>query len=164
MAKYYVADVYETLCVKQPSVIWGELIWAQPQIPKHCFMGWLAVNKRLVTHEVMSHWGVTVDISCLLCEDGIDDIQHIMVSCPFSRDVQRLIFGRVTVASTWEQVVCSSAGVFADPSSVAKKNRLLWFAWISSMWYERCRRNAGEMPRSPEDISSIIKFECDCIQ
>ncbi|CAN1152031.1 LINE-1 reverse transcriptase homolog [Linum perenne] len=164
MAKYSVADVYDALCVKQTRVLWGELIWAQPRIPKHCFMGWLAVNKRLVTREVMSHWGVTVDISCLLCDDGVDDIQHIMVSCSFSHAVQQLLFGKATTASTWEQEVGLSAGLFAGNSSVAKKSRLLWRAWVSSVWYERCRRNAGEKPRPPEDVFSVIKFECDSMQ
>ncbi|CAN1291764.1 hypothetical protein LINPERPRIM_LOCUS21278 [Linum perenne] len=127
-------------------------------------MGCLAVNKRLVTREAMSHWGITLDISCLLYDVGVDDIQHIMVDYAFSHSIQSLVLGRITAANTWEQEVSLSSRAFVGSSPVEKRSRLLWRAWVSSVWYERCRRNAGEAPRTPEEIHSIIMLECYCIQ
>ncbi|CAN0838161.1 hypothetical protein LINGRAHAP2_LOCUS2011 [Linum grandiflorum] len=30
----------------------------------------------------MAYWGLTIDLSCLLCDDGVDEIEHILLTCP----------------------------------------------------------------------------------
>ncbi|CAN1172981.1 hypothetical protein LINPERHAP1_LOCUS22669 [Linum perenne] len=111
----------------------------------------------------MSHWGITTDISCLLCDDGIDDINHIMITCPYTCAVQQLLFGRNSLANSWEEEIDEAARKLAGDSPAAGKLRLYWRACASSIWYERCRRNAGGKARPPEELHAYIVFESSCI-
>ncbi|CAN0893005.1 hypothetical protein LINGRAHAP2_LOCUS17907 [Linum grandiflorum] len=36
----------------------------------------------------MASWDLPVDISCLLCETGINDLNHIFVDCPYVQQVR----------------------------------------------------------------------------
>ncbi|CAN1336945.1 hypothetical protein LINPERPRIM_LOCUS37376 [Linum perenne] len=77
----------------------------------------------------MSHWGLTIDISCLLCA--------------YSRQVQFLLFGTTLTASSWEHEIKDSARKLAGDTLVITRQRMIWRAGINSVWYERCRRQAG---------------------
>ncbi|CAN1336601.1 hypothetical protein LINPERPRIM_LOCUS37210 [Linum perenne] len=106
----------------------------------------------------MSHLGVTLDIYCLLCDNGIDDIQHIMVDCYFTNSLKMLLYGKHSAARTWEQKIHLYAGTCTRDSLHVKREQLKWRAWISMVWYERCRRNAGVASRTPEELHSVIIF------
>ncbi|CAN1247600.1 hypothetical protein LINPERPRIM_LOCUS6402 [Linum perenne] len=163
MPQFSVLTVYDTLCYRKPLVNWRELIWSKPQIPKHCFISWLAVQRRLVAKEDMSKWGISLDISCLLCDKGVDCIDHIMVDCEYVNPLKLLIYGQQGVTKTWEQEILVAVGKCTGGSDQAKRKRLLWRAVISLVWYERCRRNEGVLPRTCDALHSIILSECDCI-
>ncbi|CAN1337325.1 hypothetical protein LINPERPRIM_LOCUS37560 [Linum perenne] len=168
MLKYSVSTVYESLCSRQPVVEWGDLVWKNPQLPKHCLICWLAVNGRLVTKEAMSHWGFSLDISCLFCDNGIESIQHIMIECGFMKDLRDQVYKKLKVcpatAITWELEIKRVAAKWSGNSMQAKKGRLMWRALISTVWYERCLRNAGVKPRSADDLFALLAYDCACIQ
>ncbi|CAN0915930.1 hypothetical protein LINGRAHAP2_LOCUS29413 [Linum grandiflorum] len=80
MPRYSVSAVWNTICPLQAEVGWYVLVWSPPCIPKHCFISWLAVRGKVVTSSQMAAWGISLDISCLKCPNGVDVIHHLMRS------------------------------------------------------------------------------------
>ncbi|CAN1336996.1 hypothetical protein LINPERPRIM_LOCUS37405, partial [Linum perenne] len=66
MLKFSVSKVWDTLRAREDNVNWSDLIWKTPCIPKHCLISWLAVKNRLITKEMMSHWGFTIYINFVI--------------------------------------------------------------------------------------------------
>ena len=49
MPKYSVKAVYEKMKGEQPKKEWGKCIWNRLSFPKHKFVFWLAIQKKLQT-------------------------------------------------------------------------------------------------------------------
>ncbi|CAN0888287.1 Putative ribonuclease H protein At1g65750 [Linum grandiflorum] len=157
MGRYSVAKVWDAIRLRQTVVNWFELIWAGPCIPKHCFIAWLVVNNRLVTNTVIATWGLSVDISCLLCSTGIDELNHLMYGCRFGAEIRRRCYGsEVVAAANWVDYLTESSLAFKMNTMAGKTGRLFWRAIVSEIWYERCRRRAGEVNSTPTEIAGRI--------
>ncbi|CAN0860124.1 hypothetical protein LINGRAHAP2_LOCUS7852, partial [Linum grandiflorum] len=68
MGRFSVSQVWDTIRPKYSKVPWYGLIWQPPSIPKHSCIAWMAVNRKLTTNAQMAAWGLSLDISCYLCQ------------------------------------------------------------------------------------------------
>lgn len=66
-------------------------------VPKHAFISWLVALGKVRTRERLKAAGVCNDMSCLLCDSGIDSCMHLFFRCHFSRIV-------CTNIMTWLQI------------------------------------------------------------
>ena len=129
---------------------WARLVWRAPIISKHSFIVWLTINDRLHTRLNMENWGMSVDISCLLCKDGMDDINHLFYDCPFICKIRSYCFGRILpFAPCWKRDCDEVVELYFGKSAEACSFRLLWRGMIESVCYERCRRNACKQENAP---------------
>jgi hypothetical protein len=62
-------------------------IWETWAPPRCKFFMWLASLNRCWTADRLARWGLDHPIHCMLCEQEKETIQHILVSCVFSREV-----------------------------------------------------------------------------
>ncbi|GKV27354.1 hypothetical protein SLEP1_g36534 [Rubroshorea leprosula] len=51
---------------KQPRKVWHKLVWFPHAIPKHSFIGWLAILNRLTTKARQKQWTPTILDTCIL--------------------------------------------------------------------------------------------------
>ncbi|XP_026419497.1 uncharacterized protein LOC113315435 [Papaver somniferum] len=63
---------------------WTKLVWFKNNIPRHSFISWLACHKRLKTKAKLQRWGLVNNAACALCGGGIEDEEHIFLTCSFS--------------------------------------------------------------------------------
>ncbi|CAN1762314.1 hypothetical protein LINPERHAP1_LOCUS8315 [Linum perenne] len=116
----------------------------------------MAIKKRLICKENMAHWGLATDIGCLLCQDGVDELNHIFHDCIFVKGVISKCKEWKWRGSSWEDDIAKASNLLH-----IKKGRLIWRAIYANMWYERCRRNAGEGKRIVQELVDVINFEVD---
>ncbi|XP_074288645.1 uncharacterized protein LOC141613800 [Silene latifolia] len=83
-SEYTVSQGYKWLTGPQTKVAWWPLIWSRVNYPKHSFIGWLAIQDKLLTKDRLLKFGVLQDEKCELCLDHIKDHQHLLYTCPFS--------------------------------------------------------------------------------
>ncbi|XP_074297603.1 uncharacterized protein LOC141628345 [Silene latifolia] len=53
-------------------------------MPKHSFIGWLAIQGRLLTKDRLVRFGVIQDATCDMCLNHAEDQSHLLYHCWFS--------------------------------------------------------------------------------
>ncbi|GJZ95658.1 retrovirus-related pol polyprotein from transposon TNT 1-94 [Tanacetum coccineum] len=70
---------------RKDKVLW--LTNVAKNIPRHSFILWLAVNKKLKTQDRMVVWLRNDNLKCPLCSEVQDDHSHLLFGCKFSSSV-----------------------------------------------------------------------------
>ncbi|OVA01220.1 Reverse transcriptase zinc-binding domain [Macleaya cordata] len=78
---YTLKDTYEALRPRTQVVYWSKLVWFKHCIPRHCFITWVALHRRLKTKDKLNSWGIDIDITCTLCRISVEDDRHLFFSC-----------------------------------------------------------------------------------
>uniref|UniRef100_A0A803QPF3 Reverse transcriptase zinc-binding domain-containing protein n=1 Tax=Cannabis sativa TaxID=3483 RepID=A0A803QPF3_CANSA len=81
---YSIHQVYKMLNVDQNRVSWHREVCNRYNMPKHSFIMWLAVQKRLQTRSRLLKFNVCQEGSCLLCDIELVTINHLFFECYFS--------------------------------------------------------------------------------
>ena len=64
-----------------------KIFWFSAAIPKHSFIGWLAMKDRLWTKARLIQWGFIGDSLCSYCKMMIETRNHLFFECPFSQRI-----------------------------------------------------------------------------
>jgi hypothetical protein len=67
-------------------------IWKTRTPLRWKFFIWLAIKNRCWTTDHLAKHGLPHHCLCLICDQDVENIQHILVSCVFSREVWTKIF------------------------------------------------------------------------
>ena len=96
------------LRTKGNEVNWWNLIWFSLNIPRHSFIGWLAILNKLPTKERMLKWGFNVDGNCVFCRNAIETRNHIFFDYSFSKKIWRNVMALCLISDPqfcWEHLV-----------------------------------------------------------
>ncbi|XP_021854880.2 uncharacterized protein [Spinacia oleracea] len=88
---YSVKQVYEKLVGTKPRVHWDKMVWNRLNIPKHRFIGWLAIQSRLQTTSKLARIGVSHSANCLICDQSDETHQHLFFQCIYSAECLRAV-------------------------------------------------------------------------
>lgn len=120
---------------------WAKLIWEPLLTPKHGFILWLGLKGRLSTKDRL--WLQEVDLSCSLCGNGLESIQHLFFQCQVSacvwnniRDWMGLNRSMSTLASAAKWLKKTVKGT----SWLAKSKRIALAATVYFIWVARNKR------------------------
>ncbi|CAN1241185.1 hypothetical protein LINPERPRIM_LOCUS4856 [Linum perenne] len=165
MDTYSVSKVWQSIRQKNSQVNWYIAVWKGPNIPKHSFISWLAATNNIVTNSDISHWGLVRDVNCLLCDKGIDELEHIFLHCSYICYVRNELGPKYESKATWKEELESKSIQFAGDSNEDKVGRATWRAIIAETWYCRCAKNAGEARVSAvnmvQKIKNMLNEKCD---
>lgn len=81
----------EALRLKSKSVRWYQLVWYSHHIPRWSFILWLTCTGRLAMKDRMASWGIINTKECVLCDAGMEDDNHSIIECSFSRQVWMIL-------------------------------------------------------------------------
>lgn len=137
--KFSVKEVYRDLRSESNELRWTQTIWYTQCIPKHSFILWLAVQKKLLTHDGMAKWG-SYDLSvCALCME----YNHLFFQCKYAaaiwEDLKLLMQTRI-VSTDWNSIVYEMADNPCGNSIWSVVRRLGLAACVYFIWQERNRR------------------------
>ena len=85
-------------------------------------ISWLAVQGKLVTKEIISHWGLITYFSGLLCDIGVDDVSLIMTNYSYTKQVT--YFVNVQTSLIWEVDIQLHARTMLRDSKNARRRWL----------------------------------------
>lgn len=69
--------VWQEIRTRNPRVAWFNLVWFSCCIPKHSFILWLAIRRKLMTQDRMQNWQGAGNLRCVLCENQRDSVEHL---------------------------------------------------------------------------------------
>lgn len=64
-------------------------IWAFPSLPKIDFFCWTLAHKNIITRDILRKCGMEGPSRCPLCVSEEESANHLLLLCPFARDVWR---------------------------------------------------------------------------
>ncbi|CAL1404024.1 unnamed protein product [Linum trigynum] len=67
------------------------VIWMAVAPPKVCVFLWIAFQKKIITQDALKRRGWFLPSRCALCREQEETINHIFLSCRFSKDVWRIL-------------------------------------------------------------------------
>ncbi|XP_074301399.1 uncharacterized protein LOC141632786 [Silene latifolia] len=88
---YTVAKGYKWLRGDNPDVSWHSGIWNSVNLPKHYFIGWLAMRQRLLTKDRLCSMFGSIEEGCDLCGTDKETHSHLFFQCPYSNRCLHLL-------------------------------------------------------------------------
>lgn len=140
MDRYSIKSVYEKMRGDRGKVEWRKLVWANYGAPKWLFMLYIALNRRLSTKVRLAKWGVTTNMTCPLCEDKDEDIDHLFFECAFSGEIWNKLLswqGIQRASSRWHDEVQWALTHMKGNNCVAQVYRMTLAGAIYCLWMER---------------------------
>ena len=68
------------------EVRWHRQVWERMVMPKHRFLFWLVMHRRLRTRENLWQLGLISENLCLLCGMRVESIEHLYFECTYSKE------------------------------------------------------------------------------
>ena len=66
---------------------WDKVVWARASIPRHAFIAWLYVQRRLPTKVHLCCFLPQSDLLFPLCTNAVEDDAHLFTTCPYAIEV-----------------------------------------------------------------------------
>lgn len=133
------ALTWEVLRPRSQKKDWADKIWFKGAVPKFSFTMWIATLDRLPTRMRLASWGLQMPTSCCLCSASAETRDHLLLSCPFSFEIWRLIYQRLSPATqqhlTWAELLSWLRGSPKDPQTTLR--RLAAQTTIFHLWRQR---------------------------
>ncbi|CAA7028585.1 unnamed protein product [Microthlaspi erraticum] len=156
------SKTWKLLHPSPPPQSWTKSVWLKHRIPKHAFILWLVMRDRLLTHDRLRSWGLSVPSNCLLCDNYSESKIHLLIDCAYSKEIWNAFF-----ATPLFKLPTSVEGIILwckSPSSDPKLNTIcmmLTQAIIYCIWRERNGRLHSANPRPVhlliKEIQMLIK-------
>ncbi|XP_074305790.1 uncharacterized protein LOC141641011 [Silene latifolia] len=89
--RYTISEGYSWLQGDQAKVSWHPVILNRFNVPKHSFIGCLAIQGRLMTKDRLVRFGVIQDSTCDMCLVQPEDQPHLLYHCRFSKQCWALL-------------------------------------------------------------------------
>lgn len=148
------ASAYKSFFIGKHSIP-GAKILAKQRSPGKCkFFGWLVLHDRCWTAARRKRHNLQDNDNCALCCQNSETITHLLISCPFAREIW---FGVLRPLAWHSLLPCSSSFSLADWWASARKKLpkpdrrdfdsiILLVSWL--LWLERNRRVFDKQSRS----------------
>jgi hypothetical protein len=138
-------------------------LWKSRVEPKVKVSAWTAMHKKILTASNLASRGMQHNSLCPLCNSSLEDIEHLLIACPFANEVTRLLW-------SWFQFQgAPTTGVHTEPASWLAANAvranladirlasgiLLYARW--NVWKERNKRIFHSTQRSEFQVACAAK-------
>ncbi|XP_056688575.1 uncharacterized protein [Spinacia oleracea] len=101
---YSISQVYKKLLPEVVPPYWSTFIWTRSVVPKHRFILWLAMLKRLPTCARLFHIGISDSDACVICGNAAETQDHIFGSCTYA-------IGCFSAVMQWLQIPYRTVGL-----------------------------------------------------
>ncbi|GJR80695.1 RNA-directed DNA polymerase, eukaryota, reverse transcriptase zinc-binding domain protein [Tanacetum coccineum] len=156
---FTVSNVWKDMICDDTKVDWFKLVWFSQSIPRHAFVTWLAIQKRLMTHDKILVWRPNEDFKCALCSNCPDSHNHLFFSCEFSKEIWKELIGllNVELSSEWDQIIMEMKGLPLNKNIWSIVRRLVCNAAVYYIWQERNNRIFKNEKRDKKTMFNLVK-------
>lgn len=78
MGVFTLKEVWNDVRINHPVITWKNVVWFSQCTPRHTFVLWLALHKRLMTHDVIAKWNSGLTLNCSLCGHCSDSASYVL--------------------------------------------------------------------------------------
>ncbi|XP_022019087.1 uncharacterized protein LOC110919116 [Helianthus annuus] len=157
-------SVWNSMRTSQQEVDWTTIVWFPQCIPRHAFLVWLIMRRKLLTQDKILNWGLDRRknmnmMCCLLCYADVDSHDHLFFECNLSAQVWSLIRTKVgmdTIEPKWMSIVNWLMARQRSKTAEDFVARLLVGAAAYTIWQERNARLFKNQTRPPDILCEII--------
>lgn len=139
-------------------------VWKVKGESKVKFFIWTLIQNRLWTADRLQRRGWEHQASCCACDQVLESASHIILGCPFAKEVWHLMANQFHDAAV-AALQSSSINTWWDKTFKLKKKGILldectgaiYVAW--NLWNERNRRIFQQQRRTASGVCSLIRDE-----
>ncbi|XP_019258555.1 PREDICTED: uncharacterized protein LOC109236788 [Nicotiana attenuata] len=142
------------------KVWWKKITAGSKAIPKHRFILWLAVHRKLATVDRLRRWGNIVDNECVLCDTNEEEsMEHIWFGCRYAKTIWYTLVNWLNEKhqiGTWDDEIKWLTS--RNPSRTCGEILVFLFtAMVYHVWIERNnRRFQGKAVEARQKIKDIV--------
>ncbi|CAL1375754.1 unnamed protein product [Linum trigynum] len=117
-------------------------VWQSVIPPKVCAFLWTVFYRRILTHDVLRRRGWSFPSRCSLCECSEETLDHLFITCSFSREVWRMLSAFIDLRSPSQDTTSTINGwpLGSSQSPKAWCSRVFIHAFFWRIWLERNSR------------------------
>nr|XP_043629998.1 uncharacterized protein LOC122601297 [Erigeron canadensis] len=161
---YSTANVWELMRYKRHPVLWVELVWFSSCIPRHSFLLWMVMNKKLQTQDRLKPWevggAVNLNLVCYsLCKTGRDSHDHLFFECAFATQVWNLVRDMANmhdIPAKLKDISDHLIPLARSKSANSIIGKLIFAATTYFVWQERNNQMFINDTRSPAQLKNTI--------
>ncbi|GJX07924.1 RNA-directed DNA polymerase, eukaryota, reverse transcriptase zinc-binding domain protein [Tanacetum coccineum] len=169
--KFSIRSVWEKFKDCKSEVSWYKVIWYPQCNPRHAFIAWLAMHRRLATQDRIMVWCKTSNLLCPLCKKENDSHEHLFFKCTYSEDIWSNVkdkVGRRNWSNEWEKVASTIVKGGCNSTIKSVLDRMVFATVIYFIWNERNKRIFTQEQRNAQDILNgiveSIKMQLMCLK
>ncbi|XP_016499380.1 uncharacterized protein LOC107817991 [Nicotiana tabacum] len=142
---------------------WKSLVMLTGILPKHQFILWMAIQRRLATVDILAKWRIQVPQSCVLCERDIEETHdHLFFECTYSQSLWKGMLGWLRYqrsVANWEDEL---KWLSANANNRNPRKTILgvvFAATVYHIWMERNDRRFQNQKREAKDRAKDITIQ-----
>ncbi|XP_062081240.1 uncharacterized protein LOC133786042 [Humulus lupulus] len=132
------------------------LIWDRMSSPKHKFIAWLALKKRLQTKDRLRRFGFNIDTCCVLCGQVTESHEHLFYGCAFSTRCIHEVLNWLGIGNN----LCQLRGIvnWVRRCGHSKCRRRMYLCPINaSVYHIWCSRNDALWNSKSPIVTNVIR-------
>jgi len=161
---YSAASAYGAMFLGCSMPLGAKQIWRTAAPPRVCFFFWLVLHGRSWTADRRFRHGLQTSNTCIICDQEVETIDHILLGCYFCRQVWEPWLAKLGVQGvvvlceepTMEWWIRSRKLV---PKLAHRGFDSLFFLISWMIWKERNARTFGGAAVSPNELQAKIQDE-----
>ncbi|KAM0041473.1 putative reverse transcriptase zinc-binding domain-containing protein [Helianthus debilis subsp. tardiflorus] len=137
------STAWDDLRHSQNEVQWSSIVWFPQAIPRHSFLLWLLVLKKLKTQDVMSRWNMgNMNLNllcCSLCSRGPDSHEHLFFECDVAKHIWYGVRDRAgmgAIQNTWSDIFEYLVSIANSKKAINVIVKLVVDALVYFVWEE----------------------------
>ncbi|XP_070002409.1 uncharacterized protein LOC142165981 [Nicotiana tabacum] len=126
---------------------WSRGAWSKMNNPKHSFICWLAMRRKLLTKDRTLTMGITQDNDYMLCVGQTESIDHLFFECTFSKmcleKVLKWLGMNIEVNSIWRRITRIAKGKVGRSFTEAVVAAIIYHIWRArnkAVWLQKVPR------------------------
>ena len=158
---FSISALYKQMRGSFDKVPWRRMSCNNHAPPKFLFIVWLALLGRLSTCENLLKIGIQCDPQCCLCESGVDSLQHLFFSCPYSSTVWGELLQWLQIRRDpcyWDSEVHMVVQHFHSCSVQHQIYRIALAVVVYLLWRERNHRKFQNLRMDPQALVAQAKL------
>ncbi|GJV80073.1 RNA-directed DNA polymerase, eukaryota, reverse transcriptase zinc-binding domain protein [Tanacetum coccineum] len=157
--KFNISNIWHEMRCNEGKVDWHLLVWFPHAIPRHSFVAWLAMQRRLMTQDKVMLWKPNDVLKCALCNKCSDSHNHLFFTCDFSKvvwtDLKKLM--NIRLSGSWDQILSEMKALPLNRNIWSIVRRIVCNAAVYYVWQKRNNRIFKNEKRDAEIVLSLIK-------
>lgn len=134
---FSIKKAYYVLRGNHAKVPWKSIICDNISPPKATFIAWIALWGKLRTKDLIRSWEVTTDMTCVLCSEQDETLEHLFFACKFSKQIWQEVLHWLNMHSsvtTWTKEWTWIAKKCKRKSRPALALKAAFYLVVYSIW------------------------------